>query len=282
MTDRADDPLAAARRLLAELRAQTTEVAHQPALERLDDLLQQAEAQRAAQTDQHVKFVSMIVHELRKPMTSIRGYADMLAKPNVIGALNPMQQNFVETIRNNVVRMDWLLSDLSDINKLSANRLRLEPKMLAFESLRPEIEAAVAGLLAEYGHTLTVEIAPELPTLNTDPRQLVRVIVLLLRNAIFYTPKGTGQLVLKATTTENAGEVRISIRDNGIGMRAEDVARLGELFFRADHELVTNTRGYGLGIPVAKGLLALMGSQLEVESAPGQGSTFSFRLQGIR
>jgi len=64
-------------------------------------------------------------------------------------------------------------------------------------------------------------------------------------------------------------------------MRAEDVARLGELFFRADHELVTNTKGYGLGIPVVKGLLALMESRLEVESAPEQGSTFSFRLQGI-
>jgi len=136
-------------------------------------------------------------------------------------------------------------------------------------------------LLTEYGHALTVEIAPELPALNADPRQLVKVIVLLLRNAIFYTPKGTGQLVLKATTTEKAGEVRISIRDNGIGMRAEDVARLGELFFRADHELVTNTKGYGLGIPVVKGLLALMESRLEVESAPEQGSTFSFRLQGI-
>jgi signal transduction histidine kinase len=281
MTDHADDPLAAARQLLAELRAQTTEVAHQPTLERLDDLLQQAEAQRAAQTDQHVTFISTIVHELRKPMTSIRGYADMLAKPNMIGTLNPMQQNFVETIRNNVVRMDWLLSDLSDINKLSANRLRLERKMLTFESLRSEIEAAVAGLLTEYGHTLTVEIAPELPALNADPRQLVKVIVLLLRNAIFYTPKGTGQLTLRATTTENVGEVRISVCDNGIGMRAEDVARLGELFFRADHELVTNTKGYGLGIPVVKGLLALMESQLEVESVPDQGSTFSFRLQGI-
>jgi len=280
MIDHADDPLAAARQLLAELRAQTTEVAHQPTLERLDGLLQQAEAQRAAQTDQHVTFISTIVHELRKPMTSIRGYADMLAK-NMVGALNPMQQNFVETIRNNVVRMDWLLSDLSDINKLSANRLRLERKMLTFESLRSEIEAAVAGLLAEYGHTFTVEIAPELPALNADARQLVKVIVLLLRNAIFYTPKGTGQLTLRATTTENDGEVRISVCDNGIGMRAEDVARLGELFFRADHELVTNTKGYGLGIPVVKGLLALMDSRLEVESAPEQGSTFSFRLQGI-
>jgi len=280
MIDHADDPLAAARQLLAELRAQATEVAHLPALERLGGLLQQAEAQRAAQIDQHVKFISTIVHELRKPMTSIRGYADMLAR-NMVGALNPTQQNFVETIRNNVVRMDWLLSNLSDINKLSANQLRLERKMLTFESLRAEIEAAVAGLLTEYGHTLTVEIAPELPTLNADARQLVKVIVLLLRNAIFYTPKGTGQLALRATTTENAGEVRISICDNGIGMHAEDVARLGELFFRADHELVTNTKGYGLGIPVVKGLLALMESQLEVESAPEQGSTFSFRLQGI-
>ncbi|MFN7210989.1 MAG: sensor histidine kinase, partial [Aggregatilineales bacterium] len=154
-------------------------------------------------------------------------------------------------------------------------------KMLSFESLREEIESAVAGLLSEYGHTLSIEIAPDLPALNADPKQLSKVIVLLLRNAIFYTPKGTGQLLLKAEPTDKAGELRVSVRDNGIGMRPEDVARLGELFFRADHELVTNTKGYGLGIAVVKGLLALMDSQLEVQSAPAQGSTFSFRLQGI-
>ncbi|PJF34521.1 MAG: hypothetical protein CUN49_15255 [Candidatus Thermofonsia Clade 1 bacterium] len=279
MTDHLENPLAAARQALAELRTQLSEA--QQGLERLNALLEQAEAQRAAQADQHVKFISTIVHELRKPMTSIRGYADMLAKPNMVGTLNPMQQNFVETIRNNIIRMDWLLSDLSDINKLSASRLRLERKMITFAALREEIEAAVSGLLAEYGHTLTVEIAPELPALNTDPKQLTKIVVLLLRNAIFYTPKGTGQLLLKAEATERPGELRISVRDNGIGMRPEDVARLGELFFRADHELVTNTKGYGLGIPVVKGLLALMESQLEVESAPEQGSTFSFRLQGI-
>ncbi len=71
---------------------------------------------------------------------------------------------------------------------------------------------------------LTVEIAPELPALNTDPKQLTKIVVLLLRNAIFYTPKGTGQLLLKAEATERPGELRISVRDNGIGMRPEDVA----------------------------------------------------------
>jgi signal transduction histidine kinase len=279
MIDHAESPLAAARHALSELRAQLSGA--QQALEQLQTLLDQAEAQRNAQADQHVKLVSTIVHELRKPMTSIRGYADMLAKPNMVGTLNPMQQNFIETIRNNVIRMDWLLSDISDINKLQAGRLRLERKMLTFESLREEIESAVAGLLSEYGHTLTVEIAPDLPALNADPKQLSKVIVLLLRNAIFYTPKGTGQLLLRAAPTEKTGELRISVSDNGIGMRPEDVARLGELFFRADHELVTSTKGYGLGIPVVKGLLALMDSQLEVQSALGQGSTFSFCLQGI-
>ncbi len=279
MTDHAENPLTTARQALSELRAQLSG-AHE-ALERFHALLDQAEAQRSAEIDQQVKLISTIVHELRKPMTSIRGYADMLAKPNMVGTLNPMQQNFVETIRNNVIRMDWLLSDISDINKLQAGRLALERKMLSFESLREEIESAVAGLLSEYGHTLSVEIAPDLPALNADPKQLSKVIVLLLRNAIFYTPKGTGQLLLKAEPTDKAGELRISVRDNGIGMRPEDVVRLGELFFRADHELVTNTKGYGLGIAVVKGLLALMDSQLEVQSVPAQGSTFSFRLQGI-
>ncbi len=298
MTDHAENPLAAARHLLAELRAQPAEPAVQQALAKLDSLLEQAvvgtpetkpselsiadvRARLAEQSAKHVEFVSTIVHELRKPMTSIRGYADMLAKPNMVGTLNPMQQNFADTIRNNIVRMDWLLSDLSDINKLSANRLRLERKMVTFDALREEIESAVSGLVTDHGHTLTINSTPDLPALNADPKQLVKVIVLLLRNAIFYTPKGTGQIVLTAAPTDTAGELRVSIKDNGIGMRAEDIARLGELFFRADHELVTNTKGYGLGIPVVKGFLALMESRLEIESVPEGGSTFSFTLRGI-
>ncbi len=126
MTDHLENPLAAARQALAELRTQLSEA--QQGLERLNALLEQAEAQRAAQADQHVKFISTIVHELRKPMTSIRGYADMLAKPNMVGTLNPMQQNFVETIRNNIIRMDWLAQRSERYNKLSASRLRLSAR----------------------------------------------------------------------------------------------------------------------------------------------------------
>src|SRR5258708_37576357 len=82
--------------------------------------------------DSTASFNSLMVHEIRKPMTSIRGYADMLAKPGMIGPMNEMQQQFIDTIRNNVIRMEGLVSDISDICKLNAGRYKLASQMPTF------------------------------------------------------------------------------------------------------------------------------------------------------
>jgi signal transduction histidine kinase len=294
MTDQNTNSLREAQRLVADLQQQVTALdpaAVKAELTRLETLLREAAArgegedaaslrkQFNAHVDQNASFTSLMVHEIRKPMTSIRGYSDMLAKPGLIGPLNETQQQFVDTIRNNVIRMEGLVSDISDINKLKSGRLRLDNKMTTFGQIILEVQKLAEPLIAEFQQNVTWDIPQGLPILNTDSKQLAKIVFTLVKNAIQYTPKG-GNIAVKAERRDG-NVLYVAVIDNGIGMKPEEIARVGEAFFRADHELVTSQKGYGLGLPVATGFLNLMGSSLSCESELGKGSTFSFTLTGI-
>ncbi len=288
MTDQTSNPLQQAQQLATNLQAQAPTLdaaALQSELARLSKLISQSEDASSVrqQLDQYIddvaSFTSLMVHEIRKPMTTIRGYSDMLAKPGLIGALNEQQQMFIDTIRTNVIRMEGLVSDISDINKLRSGRMRLDIKMTTFSQIILEVQKLAEPLIAETQQTVTWEIPQGLPVLNTDSKQVAKIVLNLLKNAILYTPKG-GSITVKAAR-QDGNTLYVAVTDNGIGMKQEDIARLGEPFFRADDELVTSQRGYGLGIPVAMGFLALLNSKLSVESEVGKGSVFSFLLTGI-
>jgi signal transduction histidine kinase len=294
MTDQNTGSLREAQRLIADLQQQVTALdaaALKSELARLEALLREAAArgegedaaslrkQLNSSIDQNASFTSLMVHEIRKPMTSIRGYSDMLAKPGLIGPLNETQQQFIDTIRNNVIRMEGLVSDISDINKLRSGRLRLDNKMTTFGQIILEVQKQAEPLVAEFQQNVSWDIPQGLPILNTDTKQLIKIVFNLVKNAIQYTPKG-GHITVKAERRDG-NVLYVAVIDDGIGMKPEEVARLGEAFFRADHELVTSQKGYGLGLPVSIGFLNLMGSSLSCESEPGKGSKFSFRLIGM-
>ena len=221
-----------------------------------------------------------MVHEVRKPMTSIRGYADMLAKPDLIGPLNDMQKQFMDIIRNNVLSMEALVTDISDFNKISSGRMKLDSKMTTFGQVIMDVQKQTEALIAKFNHQITWNVPQGLPILVTDAKQLAKVIVKFVQNALQYTPPGTGQITVTAAPLEG-NLIQVAVIDNGIGMKPEEVARLGEAFYRADHELVTSQKGYGLGIPVAFGLLNIMNSPVTVHSEPGVGTTISFQISGM-
>src|SRR5579859_1493910 len=200
-------------------------------LSQLNDLLRQAGAGGEGQdgealrnelnniVDRTASFNSMMVHEIRKPMTSIRGYADMLAKPGMIGPMNDMQQQFIDTIRTNVIRMEGLVTDISDISKLNSGRIKLDDKMTTFGQIMMEVQKLAEPLIAEFQHTVNYDIPQGLPILNADSKQLSKVIFNLLKNAIQYTPKG-GTITVHAERREG-NELFVSITDSGIGMEPQ-------------------------------------------------------------
>lgn len=218
------------------------------------------------------EFVSLVAHELKAPMTSINGYADLLA---AAGPLNEQQQKFVQTIKNNVHRMKVLVSDLTDISRIESGQLRMADE-------RVDVLAAVAeardGLLQqvhEHGHRLVEDLPPQLPAVRGDYGRVVQVLTNLLSNAIKYTPNG-GTITLRANA--DSAFVRLSVADTGVGLTAEEIARLGTKFWRADNDQVINQPGTGLGLAITRNLVTLMGGEWQVTSTPGQGSTFTVGL----
>ncbi len=287
MSDGQTNPLMDARQLVADLRQQVDGdfTGRLDALDQLLDTAQRrgegadAEAlrqQNAQLIEMNAQFVSVMVHEIRVPMTSIRGYSDMLAK-NLVGELNEMQTQFVETIRSNVIRMEHLVTDISDISKLRSGRLRLDSKMDMYKNIAMQVEKDTAELVAKLGHTLTFDTPSGLPLLNLDGTRLGQALTKLVVNALQYTPEG-GQITVQAEAVD--GRLRVSVIDNGIGMSEQDQTHIGELFWRADAEHVRSFKGHGLGLPIAMGLVAQMGGEFFYKSEDGKGSTFGFVVPG--
>lgn len=259
-------------------------------LQAISDLLTQAaepEAQTAPEeptgdleTYRHTlaEFLRHAFHDLRLPLTSIRGYSDMLGNP-AMGQLTPMQQQFVDVIKANSRRLESLLVDVSDMSKIRGGVLNLTPKMDMFKNIAMMVEKQMRPLADELKRTLTLEIPSGLPILNIDGDMLAKALNKLVENALRYNQPENGIVVLRAAA-EN-GYLLIFVEDNGIGMSPEQVARLGEPYFRSDDERVLAFKGSGLGTPVAFGIIALLGGTISVDSQPEQGTTITVILPGM-
>ncbi len=167
------------------------------------------------------EFVSVVAHELKVPMTSIQGYASML---KAVGSLNEQQQQFVQTVLNNVERMKILVNDLSDISRIESGQLKIETQDVELYSVIAQAKDAVMAQIEERGHRFIEEIPPQLPKVKADPARLVQVLVNLLSNAYKYTPDN-GTITLKVWTENDM--VYISVQDTGVGMSPEQLAKLG-------------------------------------------------------
>lgn len=233
---------------------------------RLYDAVQQA---NTAKTE----FISTVTHELRIPMTSIKGYSEMMG---LMGQLSEQQRGFLTIIRNNIERMSILVSDLSDIARIESGRLKLEivegvKLAQVVDDLLPSMQAEIE----QREHTVTIDIPADLPTVCADPQRLGQILTNLISNAYKYTPNG-GTITIRAQ--EDGHQVHCEVVDTGVGMTPEEMGRLFTKFWRADDPHVREQPGTGLGLTIAKNLIELQGGELAVSSQKGLGTTFSFTL----
>lgn len=224
--------------------------------------------------EEEAHFVGHAVHELNTPLTSIKGYSDMLGS---MGELNDMQKQFLDTVKTNVKRMQFLLSDFRYLNKIRKGTYNPEPKMDMFANLSGVVKKELAPLAEELGRTLEFDVPSGLPYLNSDTHLLGMALTKITENAIRYSPDG----MIKMSAEGDDGYLLIKISDNGIGMSEEEMSRLGEIYFRGERDEVIAFKGSGLGIPLAYGIIDLVGGTVEVESEVDKGTTFTIRIKGM-
>jgi signal transduction histidine kinase len=218
------------------------------------------------------EFVSVVAHELKVPMTSISGYADLL---KVVGPITDQQQEFIEKVKSNVTRMKVLVTDLSDISRIESGNLRMDIAPTDPASVITQARDGAMTQIEERAHDYVEDVPDDLPPVMADQTRLTQVLLNLLSNAYKYTPDG-GTITMKAW--QDGAAVAFSVQDTGVGMTEEEVANLGKKFWRADNDHAINQPGTGLGFAITRNLITLMGGELVIESEPGQGSAFTFTI----
>ena len=220
------------------------------------------------------EFISVVSHELKLPMTSIKGYSDLMLG-GATGSLNENQVNFLKTIRNNVNRMATLVSDLTEISRIESGNLRVEPRPVPVWDVIDEVVTLTKTQVEEKHQTLTVDIPEELPKSWCDRDRLAQIITNLISNANKYSPEGA-QIHVQAVRDD--GVIRIKVQDNGHGMTPEDQKMLFSKFFRSADEKVREAPGTGLGMSITRNLVELQGGTIWFESEFRKGTTFYFTV----
>ncbi len=226
-----------------------------------------------------VEFFKTVIHELRIPMTSIRGYSDMLTNPGMVGELSDMQKQLLDVIRTNSRRMESLLTDMSYMNRIRGGMVTVNAKMDMFKNISMMVEKKAAPLAEELKRALVFDVPQGLPILNTDADLMSTVLLKLIENGLRYSPEGTGKVTVSASADGNTLVVTVS--DNGVGMTAEELTHLGEVFYRSDRDAIRAHKGSGLGLPIAIGLTQALGGTFALESTENQGTTVTLRFEGM-
>jgi len=240
----------------------------------LQDVIEQMraakeEAERASRAKS--EFVSRMSHELRTPLNAIVGFADLLsAEP-----LSPSHQNFVKLINDSGNHLMELINAVLDHAKIEAGGMTLEKIPFDFHAAIESVKAIVNERATGKGLEFTAQISPQLPRYVVgDPTRLRQVLINLLVNAVKFTEHGSVELRI----APDDGRIHFSVRDSGIGMDAQALARLFKPFSQADDSVTPKYGGTGLGLTISKELIEAMGGSIDVESAPGVGTVFWFWL----
>lgn len=218
-------------------------------------------------------FISNVSHELKTPLTSIKAMVEVLLEGGAEDS--KLRKDFLENINQEVDRLSRLVNDLLLLSRLESDKGFLNPVPTDFVTLVTRAVSRFQPRAMKEGLTLSLDIKGDIPPLNVDVNYIDQVISNLIDNAIKYTPSG-GKIGI---TVEDVGkEIKVSVKDTGIGIPKEDLPRIFERFYRGDKSRNLSLGGVGLGLSIVKHIVEAHGGKVGVESDLGKGSTFYFTL----
>jgi PAS domain S-box-containing protein len=244
----------------------------------LTDLRHAADALAAARDEAEAanraksQFLATMSHELRTPLNGVIGMADLLAA----SGLSSRERKIVEIIQTSGATLEHLVSDILDFGRIEAGRLALEPAPFRLEEAVDVVVELCALKLERSAVALDVRIAPEAKGwFLGDAGRVKQVLTNLLSNAIKFTPRG--EIVVEVSAPA-AGGVSLAVRDTGVGFDSRVRERIFGRFEQGDASITRRFGGSGLGLAISRQLAELMGGELQAESEPGRGSTFTLIL----
>ncbi|RZJ40847.1 MAG: PAS domain-containing sensor histidine kinase, partial [Brevundimonas sp.] len=231
-----------------------------------------AEAANQAKSE----FLANMSHELRTPLNAINGFSEIMAG-EMFGPLGDQRyKGYAADILKSGQHLLSLINDILDMAKIEAGKHVLHYEPVSLQEVSEDAIRLMRGKVEEAGLTLSLEAAPDVPEIEADHRGCKQVMLNLISNAIKFTPEG-GEIVVRLTRPD-VDYVRVAVADTGIGIAAEDLARLARPFEQVENQHSKTTQGTGLGLSLTKSLIEMHGGALAMDSEPGRGTTVSFDL----
>ncbi len=247
----------------------------------IEDARAEAEQANVAKS----RFLATMSHELRTPLNAIIGFSEMLREEGALMIDAKQRHDYAQLINESGHHLLSVVNGILDMSKIESGNFEIMPEPVATGPVITECCELLALRARQAGIDIVVRLADELPAIVADKRALLQIMLNLLSNAIRFTDRG-GQVTVRAAAESghNAGDdcahdigceaahIVITVEDTGVGIRAEDLPRVGEPFFQARSSYDRRHDGTGLGVSIVKGLLALHGGWMEIESRVGEGT----------
>lgn len=219
-------------------------------------------------------FVSVVSHELKTPLHSIKGFVDVILMGKT-GELNELQRDFLETARDQAKHLQNMINDLLDFTQFESGRINLSLEEISLAELIDEVIAKLEPLADEAGITLCKSIATGLSCIRADRTRLLQVLTNLVDNAIKFAPAG-GRISLEAF--DNSTQVQVRVSDTGLGIPPDEREKIFDRFYQIDSSTTRAYRGTGLGLAICKYIIEAHRGRIWVESNDPQGSVFCFTV----
>ncbi|HWK89624.1 MAG TPA: PAS domain S-box protein [Longimicrobium sp.] len=229
----------------------------------------EAEAANRAKSD----FLGIVSHELRTPLNAIMGYADLLFDGES-GEMSELQRKQLDRIRANSSQLHRIVEDVLGYSRLDSGAETVALERVDLQPVVAETAREAEGAAQRKGLTLEVFCEDAGCLAETDRRRVRELLRALLSNAVKFTEEGS----VRVTARREPAWVAVAVSDTGLGIAPEHLERIWEPFWQAEHPLIRRAGGTGLGLSIARRLAALLGGDIHVSSAPGQGTTFTVRL----